>query len=621
MKLNRFFTILALCAFALSSCTNSELVEENNGGISLKLLVNGSEGVETKAKMTKNEVLATAKIKIYKADFSGLVRQYVFGEMPEVLYLPADSYRIDVEAGEMTKATPEKASWEQPSWSGSKNVDISANSSSSVAITLKVCNVMSQVKFDESVGRLFNAGYTVKVGTGKDANLTYTAADEGKDGFFIVEGFEPSLIWEFTGKLKDGTPVTKTGTLDAVKEGYRYIIGFKYTETDGLLVFTVVVDDTVTAKNDNISFIATATGIAESSKYEIWAGHFTAHADVDETEYDASKVYFEYREKGASSWTQATATRESEGSFSAVFTGLKPVTEYEYRVMVTPVGEETAIALDAPDSIVTEAAPTIPNGSFEFTSNVESSNYKSLHDPNASDPTLRDKWWDSGNPGSTMLGSGWQICYPQSDIAKGENGSALVSGSQSMCLESRFVASTKFAAGNLFCGHFGETIGTKGGTVYFGRPFTGRPTGLRLWVKYSGGSINRVGDVPSGLVQQGDPDKASLKVALGTWSYTEYGGDRNSPICVNTTEWSTFVDFNEDMAKDNGGTIACGEKIIATGEYKSWTQITIPINYNEKKMKTPTHIVISFAASMYGDYFTGCDSSKLWVDAVELLYE
>ena len=176
----------------------------------------------------------------------------------------------------------------------------------------------------------------------------------------------------------------------------------------------------------------------------------------------------------------------------------------------------------------------------------------------------------------------------------------------------------KFAAGNLFAGRFGETIGTSGGTVYFGRPFTARPTALRLWCKYSGGTINRYQDNAPAEVAKGDYDKASLRIALGTWDYKTYGGDANSPILVNTTDESTFVDFTTDAS-----TIAFGEKIIVSDETNStnvWQQITIPLEYRNLN-KYPTHIMISFAASMYGDYFTGCDSSKLWVDAVELLYE
>ena len=174
-------------------------------------------------------------------------------------------------------------------------------------------------------------------------------------------------------------------------------------------------------------------------------------------------------------------------------------------------------------------------------------------------------------------------------------------GSQSVCLESRYVI-VKFAAGNLFSGRFGDLIGTSGGTVYFGRPFTARPTGLRLWVKYSGGKVNRVGNAPSDMIKEGDYDRANIRIAIGNRDYKKYGGDAESPILANTTD---------------------GEKIIQSDAANStnvWQQITIPLDYKTTS-RFPTHIVVSCAASMYGDYFTGYDNSMLWVDGFELLYE
>ena len=140
---------------------------------------------------------------------------------------------------------------------------------------------------------------------------------------------------------------------------------------------------------------------------------------------------------------------------------------------------------------------------------------------------------------------------------------------------------------------------------------------MRLWVKYSSGKINRREDGAPDEVQKGDYDIASLRVALGTWDYKKYGGDAESPVLVNTTDVSTFVDFTTDAS-----TVAFGEYEITSDADNStnvWRQVTIPLDYHTTT-KYPNHIIISFAASKYGDYFTGCDSSKLWVDNVELLY-
>ena len=437
----------------------------------------------------------------------------------------------------------------------------------------------------------------------------YSAADSGKDGYFLSDGFEPSLYWSFSGTLsKNGEAFVKSGEIPAVESGKRYKFSLQYNEKDGLLVFDLQVDDSTNDVYDNIIFVPVSTGISATSKFDIWAGHFTAHADVDEGEYDSASVAFEYKPAEGGDWTRVAATRESEGTYSALISGLAAQTEYAYRLVVTPLATGVEEYMDAPSTITTDAAPQAPNSGFEVTSNDESGNYPSFYDPASSDPELQSKWWCSGNAGSTMVSSSYRICYPDTGDYK--------EGSQSACLSSRYVV-VKFAAGNLFSGHFGKTIGTSGGTVYFGRPFTARPTAMRLWVKYSSGPINRVDGTPAG-VQKGDYDKASLKIALGNWDYKKYGGDPDSPILVNTTETSTFVDFSTDAS-----TIAYGEEIITSDADNStnvWKQVTIPLNYTNTA-KYPSHIVISFAASMYGDYFTGCDSSMLWVDGLELLYE
>lgn len=598
----------AICA-VLAACNREIAREEGEGALSLR--------IETlsKAAMTESELLSSASVSIYKADFSGLVRHYSYAEMPASIFLPADSYRIDVAAGELVKENPAVASWEQKSYKGSKEIRISSGSKTTETIEARICNVISKISFDASVSEMFEPGFTCTVGlSSSDASsqLVYDAASGGKDGYFIASGFEPSLYWRFKGTLsKSGESIEKSGQIAAVEGGKRYTMSLKYTEKDGILSFDIIVDDSTNDIYNDIIFVPVSTGIATSSRFEVWAGHFTAHADVDEDEYDPSKVYFEFRAAADvnGNWTRVDGTRESEGSYSAVFTGLSPETEYEYRLVVTVASSLEEETIAAPSTFTTEVARQAPNSSFETVSNAESSKYYSLYDPQNALTELQTKWWCSGNAGSTMVGSSAVICYPDTGDYK--------DGSQSMCLQSRYVI-VKFAAGNLFSGHFGETIGTKGGTVFFGRPFTARPTALRLWVKYSGGAINRIESNAPSEVKEGDYDKASLKVALGTWDYKKYGGDPDSPILVNTTDETTFVDFNTDEA-----TIAYGEHYLASdadNSSNSWQQLTIPLTYRNLN-SYPTHIVIAFAASMYGDYFTGYDNSKLWVDKVELLYE
>jgi hypothetical protein len=183
------------------------------------------------------------------------------------------------------------------------------------------------------------------------------------------------------------------------------------------------------------------------------------------------------------------------------------------------------------------------------------------------------------------------------------------------------------AAGNLFTGQFYGLVGTEGGMVNFGRPWTTRPKALKLHLKYATDRINIISKMPVGVTLTGqDYDRAQIKVALGNWNYKTYGGTQDSPVHINTTKPSTFVDFAKDAS-----TIAYGDLIVyndgyllnntekvssSTGE---WHEFTIPLVYNDT-FTVPTHIIISCAASQYGDYFTGCSTSKLWLDAFELVY-
>ena len=606
--MKKTFAIITIAAAALLSCQKQQTTPEGEGALILSVSTDG-----TKAAMTSDELLANADIRIYKDDFSGMVRHYRYSEIPQKIYLPAGGYRIDVLAGEAAKETPSYASWEQKSYKGSKAVTITAGGSESITVVAAMNSIVSNISFDESVDTYFQAGYTctVSLSTAEGASLSYTKAESGTDGYFIASGFEPSLDWTFSGTLASGEAFSKSGSIAAVEGGKRYRLALKYVEKNGLLDVDILVDDALNEVYDDIIFVPVSTGLASTGKYEIWGSRFTAYADVDENEYDQSKVYFEYRVAGSDAeWTRSeAAARVSEGSYSAQITGLTGATEYEYRLVVTKAADGSEEIVDGTMTVTTEATPQVPNGSFETVSHDESGNYYSFYDPASSDPALQSKWWCSGNQGSTTVGSSYQITYPDA--------SDKMDGAQSVCLESRYVI-VKFAAGNLFCGHFGATIGTSGGTVFFGRPFTARPSAMRFWAKYSSGPVNRRASNAPDEIQKGDYDRASLRIAIGTWDYKKYGGDANSPILVNTTDESTFVDYTTDAS-----TIAFGEKILqgdAENSTNVWQQITIPLDY-KTTTAYPTHIMIAFAASMYGDYFTGCDSSKLWIDKVELLYE
>ena len=612
--MKRIITIMAAAlSIAAVSCTKSQMNEsQGEGALSMQMRISQ----QTKA-MTQDELLASASVKIYKADFSGLVRSYTYSTMPSPFYLAADTYRVDVEAGESVSANPSAASWENKSYKGSKEFTITAGNVTNVEVVASVNNAITKITFDQTVADNFNAGYSLTIGLDESAKLVYDASKSGAEGYFIVAGLdEPSFTWTFSGVLaKDGSAFTKSGVVENILPGKMYKMTPMYTIKDGDLVFSLLVDYTTDIVDDTIIFEPVSTGLALTPAYEIWAARATVYADVDAVENAGKTVKFAYSSNG-SEWSYADGVNHAEGAWKAELRGLTPSTEYTYNLVLDDevVGE--------PLTFTTEAAPAIPNGSFEYASLVAGESYYKFYDPSCGVAEGQTMFWGSGNGegdegvnGSASMG----ITITYIDTAD------KVHGNQSIKAQTSSMVGM-LAAGNIFTGQFMGLVGTSGGIVNFGRPWTSRPSALKLYCKYSTGLINIVNNDNLG-VSKSDYDRAQVKIAIGTWPYKTYGGTKESPVQVNTTDESTFVDFFTD-----NNTIANGELIIYNDGYSinkgakvskttsEWVEYTIPLDY--RKLSTyPTHIVVSCAASQFGDYFTGYDQSALWIDAVELIYE
>lgn len=602
------------------SCNKNVIsgTSEGMGVLSIDMSFSG----ETRAALSEDQILQTAKVNIYKADFSGLVRSYTYSAMPSPMYLAADSYRVDVIAGEAVAETPAVASWENRSYKGSKAFEITAGNVTSVEVLAGVSNAVSSVSFDPSIAENFSEGYTFTIGL--DANdsatqLVYDASKSGAEGYFIISGIEePSFSWNFSGTLaKDASPFSQSGTISGLEAGKLYRLNLKYTIKDGDLNFTLSVDYSTDVVDDTIIFEPVSTGLASSAAYEIWAGHATVHADVDASEYAGATVQFAYSSDG-SSWTTVDAVNDAEGSWSATLTGLTGSTAYTYRLVINgeQVGDEK--------SFTTDAATRIPNGSFEYASLVSGQSYYKFYDPNCGVEEGQTMFWGSGNgEGSEGVNGSANMGIVITTIDTSDK----ADGNQSVCAKSSSMVGI-LAAGNIFTGQFAGLVGTSGGKVNFGRPWTTRPTALKLWCKYSTGKMNIIKNFPEGVsLTSSDYDRAEIKFAIGTWNYKTYGGTKDSPVHVNTTDASTFVDYTTDASTvaygnlviyNDGYSVNAGEKVSATTS--GWLEYVIPLDFHDLKT-WPTHIVVSCAASQYGDYFSGCDSSKLWVDKVELVYE
>ena len=616
-----------LCLACVLSCTKTEIRDGAHAMGTLSMNMN-IEAV-TKAVDGEDALRNNATVKIYKPDFGGLARSYRYSEMPESIYLvAAQGYRVDVEAGEAVAENPAPASWTSKSYMGSKDFNITAGIVTTVEVAAKVNNAVTEISFDPTVAENFNAGYTFTIGLdSEDAStqLVYNAEKSGAEGYFIVAGLdEPSFQWTFSGTLeKDDIAFEKTGEIEGLLPGKLYKMNLVYTIKDGDLELEVLVDKATDIVDDTIIFEPVSTGLASSSPFELWAAHATVHADVDPKEYAGAKVEFEYSSNGTQ-WSKVSGVNDSEGTWKADLTGLTPSTEYRYRLLINDeqIGDEK--------TLTTDVAGQLPNSGFENVYLVKASSilekdFYLFYNPNSSDVTLKNMFWGSGNGegsyGSTGSASMGVIITTIDATDKKE-------GNQSVVAQTGATAGV-LAAGNLFTGQFAGLVGTEGGKVNFGRPWTSRPSALRLWCKYTTGKMDIERGAPEGVtIVKGETyDSAEIKFVIGDWDYKKYGGTKDSPVHINTTDSSTFIDYDTDPS-----TIAYGNLLIEHDGYivknqakveantTEWIQYTIPLDYKNLNAY-PTHIIVSCASSRYGDYFTGYSKSKLWIDAVELIYE
>lgn len=298
---------------------------------------------------------------------------------------------------------------------------------------------------------------------------------------------------------------------------------------------------------------------------------------------------FEYRKSSETGWTRVDPSLVSHngGNFSAKITGLTPGTSYVYRAYSgTNYGAEL--------TFTTEPATPLTNASFDDWS-LDEKNDKLWYPWGQGSSSF----WDTGNKGATTMGE--SNSTPSSDVAPGASG-------QSAYLSTKFVgigSLGKLAAGNMFAGEYVRTDGTNG-VLHFGRPYTSRPLRLKGMYKYKSAPISHTSsNNPDLSALKGQPDTCAMYIALI---------DSGEPVEIRTKP----SDRNLFNPKD--------ASVVAYAEYysaeniASWQEFSLELEYRATNRK-PTHIVIVFSASKYGDYFTGGDGSVLQLDELKLEFE
>lgn len=585
MKKIKIYVALGIAiVFGTLACSKNDIHTERMGGLSLKVQF------DPISRASVEDLAENCTVNLYNEQ--GLIRTYEgIGTLPEKMWLVTGNYRCDILAG-----TERAASFTDKTYKGSKPFTINAGTTTTVQVECRVNNVIAEVAFDQTIADQFST-YQAQVG-GKLEEEKALNFDSSSPcvGYFTLDKNATTLMWKFSGTHVKYGEFSKSGSIQDVEKGKKYNLTFTYTKgaSEGDLTFDIEVIKTTEDVEDNIIFEADPTGVASVGKWDIWARHAMLFANVAESEFGSEGIAIQVRAAGAESWTSFDATKAGDNLFSAVATGLNPETTYDYQLVIN--GE----IIGASKTFKTDFAATIPNAGMEDWNNNEG-----WPMPYASGSSA---WWGNGNKAADMAGK--IICESDASYS-GAGKAAKLSGAHIQIL-----TINKVAPGNLFSGYFVGTVGTSGGKVNVGRPFTARPSAMKVDYKYTCGTIthNEGGPANDNAPHAvGDPDRCHIYIALGDWDYKTYGGTADCPVQLNTTDVSTLFDPNSDAV------IAYGE-LVKGESVNDWTEEIIRLKYKDTHRR-PTHIIISCTSSKLGDYLTGSYNSTLWVDNFELIYD
>lgn len=597
--------LLFFAVIVLGSCQNEEDSLENVGY--LRLAIGADHSTITKAgeevynpKQLAVKIVNQSGGTVEQTDDYTTWENKVFALSPGRYIIQASSKGFD---GKTT-------GWDKPYYAGADTVLIEKDKSVSSEFACTLANVLVTVEFDDAFKKAFKSATVVVTDTTNAANrLTFRMGDDSEKGkgYFPVAG----LFADISVTNQKDKSNSKIDTVKNVYARENVILKYHLAESNtGSTNIKIELDGSTKTYIYDIGVATTAQTVMTASAANAWSNfaYLQGKASVVGV-LDKSKLAFEYKEKDAGEWTKVsdmTSDAEDSNLFTAKVTGLDPATQYEYR-LVYGEGEE-AVVSDAID-FTTEEATLLPNGNLDDWYK----DGKTWDAISETDFKAEKFFWDSSNPGTTT-GAGAIV---NKNPTQGVSSPVHTAGGRSAELKSQFASAFgigKFAAASLYSGAFNDLVGTKGAKIDFGREFSSRPTQLKGWFQYTNGKINYVGDnLPgsAGVIKDKTDDLWSAYVVLTTGSYT----------LDNTNMSGTAKDFAALLQDDKDSfVVAYGalpdEECVPSSE---WKQFSVNLTYKNLIQK-PTHIIIVFSSSKYGDYFTGSTSSVLYLDDLELIY-
>lgn len=591
-KIQYILTFLFVALFAVSCSQDMEL-EGEQGYLTLRVnsLVSTNEG-GTRAAAPEDYAPRTLHVEI--VDQSGKVVKSTDDFANDKNF----QGNIKMKVGTYT-IVAHSANWDgngsgfdTPYYYGSTTVKVLSQSLVTASVTCTQANVKLTVNYDDVFASSFKSAVTTVTSavSGIDP-LQFVMNETTKSGYIPVGNFDAKLDVVNYSDVSN----TLTRKFENVKAREHYILNFKLAQ-DGYLGdgtgagVKVEVDEstntyTYTFEVPRKSAISLVTRAANAwSTFAMLSASVTAKTQS----FDNAGLTMEWRVAGATDWNVIpydALTIDAQDNVTTTLKGLTPNTSYEYRLRY--INGDADVVCE-PVAFTTEEQIALYNGGFEnwwMDGKVAYANEQGV------------SFWDTSNKGAASFGGSNTTETTDADYVHG--------GSKAARLESKYIV-IKFAAASLYTGSFIELVGTKGAKLNWGVPFASRPTALKGYMQYEPASVNRTStSAPAEAPASGEPDQCGMYCAL-----------LSEALLVDNTDMSTFPDWEDDSRVIAYGSLPLDQNVHSNG---AWKEVNIPLVYNNINKK-PTHLLVVFSASKYGDYFHGGEGSVLYVDDFSLEY-
>ena len=591
-KIHYILSTLLLAALVVSCSQDGDIDEARQGYLSLKISSLTSTHAPNASRAAAPEGYAPKTLHVEILDANGAVVKSTDdfendAAFQENIRLYAGRYTIVAHSANWDG---EGSGFDTPFYYGQTTIEVKPQTLVTATLTCTLANVKITVNYDQSFLNNFKSALaTITSSIAEVTPLAFVMNETTQAGYIPAGDFTVQL--DVVNHKDDSNSLSQDFT--DVQPRNHYILNFKLAD-EGYLGdgagggIKVEVDETTktytfTFEVPRKSAISLVTRGANAwSNFAMLNASITAKIES----FTNDALTFQWRKVGDANWSvlaNSNLTVDASDNVTATLKGLQPNTNYQYRLCY--IKDDTEV-LGEPVAFTTEQQIALYNGGFEnwwMDGKVAYATEQGV------------SYWDTSNQGAASFGGSNTT----------ETTSVVHGGSKAAMLQSKYIV-IKFAAASLYTGSFGALIGTNGAWLNWGVPFAARPTALKGWMQYAPVVINREGkNLPADAPAKGETDQCGMYCALLSES-----------MRVDNTDMSTFPNWDTDSRVIAYGALPLEQNVHSGGQ---WKEVNIPLVYRDLTRK-PTHLLIVFSASKYGDYFHGGEGSTLYVDDFSLEY-